>query len=648
MLAKVMSPRTLKQLTGLILSALLMSCVSMSVSNEKQSKNSSDVNFVLSPFERQVAERLMVSVRYFCNETSVNLSQCKQPVTKLPTQLKKLIRQTGVGGVVLFSENLQSTKQIIQLTSDLQTAALSSVNGKPLFIAIDQEGGRVARLPREQSTGFNGNMAIGATYPTKGTHYANEVGKIIGKELSVLGINVNFSPDVDINNNPDNPVINVRSFGEQPIIVSKLGVAMLNAIQSQKIIATLKHFPGHGNTSVDSHTGLPKISYDRKTFEESDLIPFKNAIEQSTPGMIMTAHIQYPNLDQQTMQTKKGEEMIVPATMSKKILTQLLRKEMQFDGIIITDALNMAGISKHFSLEDATATSLNAGADIALMPYRIREPKDIEGFVRFIKSVAKKLKQEEFDSLAFKESLARIERLKASYELATQVEDFSELGVAALVKNADALLANNTHRKVQKQLAEDSLTIIKHNQKLFPLSETLTSNIHLIVQDTQQLFVITKAIRQLWSNIYQSELNISFTILAEYRQLNAEKKIQKADTIIAFYSQRRDSAVVKGEVDDIDVDSENSLLIERERLNNILESLKFAKQNKKNVIVAGMQSPYEMRPFLETADSIIVAYDPSIYKDKETGEYKGVTYQAVISVLFGIKSANGKLPVKLE
>ncbi|MBL0710064.1 MAG: glycoside hydrolase family 3 protein, partial [Colwellia sp.] len=318
---------------------------------------------MFTDFERKIAQKLALDIRYFCDDALIKVKgkYCQQGVTKLPKDLADLIQETDIGGVVLFAENLIDNQQIIQLTTDLQKAALASKSAKPLIISIDQEGGRVARLPH--ATSFAGNMAIGATYASHKTEYATKVSEVIGAELASLGINNNYAPVVDVNTNIDNPVINTRSFGENPQHVAELGVAVVNGLQSKGIMATLKHFPGHGDTHVDSHLGLPRVDHNLALIEKSDLAPFKWVIEHSHPAMIMTAHIQYPALDSSTVINKNGNETIRPATMSRKILTDLLREKMAFKGIIATDALDMAGIAHYFDEVSATVEALSAGAD---------------------------------------------------------------------------------------------------------------------------------------------------------------------------------------------------------------------------------------------------------------------------------------------
>ena len=603
----------------------------------------------LNAFERQVAQRMMISVRYFCEQGLNGKKYCLEPVTKLPSAIADLIESTDLGGVVLFAENISDHSQVIKLTSDLQSAALKSQSQKPLFICIDQEGGRVVRLNRESSTAFSGNMAIGASYHEKGVHHAQQVGRVIGNELNALGINLNFSPDVDVNNNPDNPVINVRSFGEKPEVVSELGIAMMDAFQKEKVIATLKHFPGHGNTSIDSHTGLPIVGYDAETIYKTDLLPFKHAIEQSNPGMVMTAHIQYPNLDDTEIDTINGERIVLPATLSKEVLTNLLKDKMKFKGVVITDALNMAGISHHFNLEDATAISLLAGADVALMPFRIRVHQDVNRFKHFIKAVAEKMLKDDFVYSQMEDSLKRINALKNEYALTAQAKELADQdNFTVRVENAEMRLASQSHRDIQKQLAFDSVTLIKRHPIYFPISENTGRSIHVVVQDSQQREVVERAMKYYWTTTNTEKLKLTFTLLAEYRQGVVEQEITDSAAVILFYSERRESAVVKGEFDDYEQETKSQIGTEEKRLDALIHCLEFAKSALKPTLVAGMQSPYEMRKFLELADSIVVAYDASIYQDVSTNRYTGVTYDAVVATILGAEIARGQLPVLLQ
>ena len=616
------------------------------IAREYASMSKTSDKIKLNHFDKQIAQRLMISLRYFCDDVKVSHEKCDKPMRELSSSLSDFISETNLGGIVLFSENLESPEQIRNLTYDMQTAASLSSSKMPLFIGIDQEGGRVVRLERSMSTAFSGNMAIGATYQNHKTHYATMVGKIIGKELASLGINLNFSPTIDVTSNPDNPVINVRSFGEAPKMVAELGMAMTDGLQSENVIATLKHFPGHGNTNIDSHTGLPRVNSDRTSVYKNDLYPFKKIIETSNPGMVMTAHIEFPQLDGSKIDSLTGKQILKPATMSKKILTDLLRKEMGFEGIVITDALNMGSITEHFSPEKATALSLLAGADIALMPFRISKPEDINKFKEFVKDVAKLIRRSEEGVDRVNNSIKRILSLKDKYKISDRQND-------KRLQEEKKYLHTEESRHLEMELALESITLLKNNQTRLPLNPRSTEKIHFIFQDENQSDLVINLVEKRIKQAGLNRANIVSSIITNENEKAIEDKIVGSDINILFFSDKRESAVVRGEVDDLNLNLKVTSLKEQSRQlkarkESYLNLLKSASASDTKVILFAMQSPYEIRDFQQYSDAIVVAYDPSIYKKLDTQELTGETYSAAVSVLFGDQPFKGHLPVRMN
>ncbi|MBL3538454.1 glycoside hydrolase family 3 protein [Aminivibrio sp.] len=268
----------------------------------------------------------------------------------LSTNLERLIGDLKIGGVILYSSrgNIVSTEQVAGLSRRLQSFASSS-GAWPLLIGIDQEGGLIQRIT-EGVTRFPGNMALGAANDEK---LAAEAAGVIARELSALGINMNFAPVADVNNNPFNPVIGVRSFGSSPELVSRLSGAMASAFAKEGVIPSAKHFPGHGNTETDSHSGLPLISSTREELEKTEFPPFRTLVKSGVP-VVMTAHVLVPALDPER-----------PATLSPSILG-MLRKEMGFSGVIITDSMGMGALKKGRTIAEAAIEAFNSGADILL------------------------------------------------------------------------------------------------------------------------------------------------------------------------------------------------------------------------------------------------------------------------------------------
>ncbi|XID95489.1 beta-N-acetylhexosaminidase [Paenibacillaceae bacterium WGS1546] len=265
-------------------------------------------------------------------------------------EIADLIRDYGVGGIIYFRRNLRDAAQVGKLSAELQAAS-----GIPLFIAIDQEGGMVVRL-EDGVTVMPGAMAQGAADHMDLTF---EAAKWSGAELRSIGINMNFAPCLDVNNNPRNPVIGVRSYGEDPQRVAALGAAAIHGYKEGGIVAVAKHFPGHGDTAVDSHHALPVVPHDKARLSEVELAPFRHAIEQQAEA-IMTAHVVFPAFEPDN----------VPATLSERILTGLLRKQLGFEGVIVTDCLEMNAVSETIGVARGAVEAVKAGADLILVSHR--------------------------------------------------------------------------------------------------------------------------------------------------------------------------------------------------------------------------------------------------------------------------------------
>ncbi len=303
-----------------------------------------------------------------------------------PKDLSKLIKSHGMGGVILFRTNLEEPVQIARLNNRLQR--LSSL--APLFIMVDQEGGRVCRLPLP-FTRFPPGAMLGVCNSYR---LAYRVGQATARELKAVGINMNLAPVLDVNTNPANSVIGDRAFGSDPMLVSKLGLAQMVGLEDQKVLACGKHFPGHGNTLEDSHFALPSVGESLDRMIQVELKPFQHAIENRIQA-IMTAHVIYKSLDPRH-----------PATLSKKIITKLLREAMRFRGLVLTDDLYMKAVADHYELTQASIQSIQAGADLLLI---CREP---EAQIRVIDALYQAVKKGALSEQRIDQSLSRILAVK--------------------------------------------------------------------------------------------------------------------------------------------------------------------------------------------------------------------------------------------
>lgn len=571
-----------------------------------------------------IGQKLMLDLRYFCEQGKG--TQCRAPMTSLPPQLKDILREYHIGGVILFAENVQEIDQIVALTSQLYQAT-----EVPPFIAIDQEGGRVARINRAEATSFTGNMSIGASYAKHGTHYAHEVASVIGKELAALGINVNFAPTVDVNANPDNPVINVRSFGENPDMVAKLGAAQVKAFEQQGVISAIKHFPGHGDTNVDSHTGLPRVNHSPDQIHQQDIAPFATIIKQHAPGMLMTAHIQYPALDDTQILNKRGEKMLRPATMSRKIMHDLLRGQLGYQGVTITDALDMAGISDFFAPEQAVIETFAAGVDIALMPFAIRSTEDISKFRQFMD----KLYQTATTQLEVSElklSAKRISELKARF-----LPEKRHLSTAI----AESVLGSPQHRKVEAELALAAITEVK-NDNLLPLTIRADQHIHLIMPDKQKATALKQA---LLANSAHP-LTVTMSSLQGFNPQQAKSDIQRADWVIAGHASPAQSAAEIGGMDDLATLAKFAVNTKAQP-EALQELMIFAQAQNTPTVFISLRAPYEITRFAPYSHAVLASYAYNVDVETEH-QVSGPAYTALAQVIMGKAKANGTLPVSID
>ena len=352
-------------------------------------------------------------------------------------ELRRLISEYHIGGVILFARNVQSPQQVAALTKELQKTALE--NGSPgLFIAVDQEGGRVARLTEDKGfTEFPSAMAIGATADPENAY---RMASAMAAEMRAVGINVDFAPDLDVNNNPSNPVIGTRSFSSDPNKVAAFGAAFGRGLQENGILAFGKHFPGHGDTGTDSHIALPIVPHDRARLNRIEFLPFKAAIAENIAG-IMSAHVTFPAID-----SNPG----LPATLSRSVLTGLLRDELGFQGLIATDSLEMGALAENGYPPPVGATlAFAAGAD--LLVFNRDHEMHQQAFTHLVQAVKEgKISQEELDS-----SVRRILDTKEKF------------GILAPTLVADS--ENGEHHALALELAQKAITLLKDDDSLLPL-----------------------------------------------------------------------------------------------------------------------------------------------------------------------------------
>ena len=383
----------------------------------------------------------------------------KTNIIELNDEIREMIGRDHFGGILLFGENFQTPEQTLGLISDMQTVNQKG-GGIPQLIFVDQEGGNVNRIPYS-TTGVS-NMALGATGDAEN---ARKMAFIHGKEIGLLGIQVDFAPVMDVNINPANPVIGIRSFSDDPQTVAEFGRAYLGGLHDAGTIAVLKHFPGHGNTATDSHTGFPLINSTYEELKACELIPFQAAIDAGA-DMVMTAHIQYPQIEKGTaVSVSTGEQVFLPATMSRTILTEILRGDMGFDGLIVTDALDMAAITDHFSVKDTVKMTINAGVDMLILP-AVKDTNLFKLTETYINTAVELAENGEIDEARINEAVLRILKMKARYGVLDQADfTVTDEQIAA----ARDQIGSAAHLETEWQITENALTLVKNENNALPL-----------------------------------------------------------------------------------------------------------------------------------------------------------------------------------
>lgn len=309
--------------------------------------------------------------------------------TTVTSDLASFLKSYTPGGVIFFRRNLESVQQIVDLTNGLQRLSPA----QPLLIAIDQEGGRVSRLPAE----FTIFPPCGQLGRCNSSELAYSAAATIAKELRAVGINMNMAPVLDVNSNPENPVIGDRAFGDSPDLVGEMGLATIGGLQDNRVVACGKHFPGHGDTATDSHKELPVVDAGLPRLRDTEFPPFQQAIRYGVASL-MTAHVLYRALDPEA-----------PATLSSAVIQRLLREEFRYDGVVFTDDLEMHAIIDHDGIGEAAVRSFVAGCDVLLIC------KDQDRVVTAMQAMERAVNDGRITQERLAESLARVAKLKAQY-----------------------------------------------------------------------------------------------------------------------------------------------------------------------------------------------------------------------------------------
>lgn len=561
----------------------------------------------------------------------------EQDHTVLNDEVKAIIDKYDLGGVILFAENVKETAQTTTLVHDLQEVIKNDKsNDIPMLITIDQEGGIVTRL----GTGTNlpGNMALGATRSTK---YAYNAGSIIGAELNSLGVNVNFAPVLDVNNNPANPVINVRSISSDPTIVGNLGSALINGIQDQGVVATAKHFPGHGDTATDSHYGLPIVDKSLEELHKMELAPFKIAIEKGV-DMIMTAHIGMPQIEDEVVESSKGT-FPLPATLSDDVITGVLREDLGYDGVVVTDALGMQAISDNFTEAEAVVKTIQAGVDIALMPTVLRSNDDVNKLQTILDEVVAAVNDGRISQERLNESVERILKLKVERGIWNPTGTTEEKTLEEKIANAQAVVGNEKHKAMEKEIAEAAVTLVKNEKHTLPFKPKKGDNVLVIATGTSQTDSMIKSINNLSEKGQIKNVNVDYY---NYNSKSANSNLEILDETLKTKIENADYIIATSNV------SNGARLSQTSYWNYVPRSiLKYSNELGKKSVLLSLRNPYDVATTPEATAQLAIYGDKGDPNgpDSEAGNQKaaGPNLPAGIGAIFGDFKPSGKLPVEV-
>lgn len=493
-------------------------------------------------------------------------------------RLVRLVKDLKVGGLIFFEGDVINQ---VMLTNKLQRLA-----DVPLLVAADYERGVGMRL--KDAVEFPYNMAIGAADDTELTY---QMGRIVGQETRAIGVQQNYAPMVDINNHARNPIINIRSYSEDKDIIDRHMLAFMRGMQEENVLTTAKHFPGHGATDLDSHKDLPLLSQSKSSFEKNDLVPFKTAIGAGVKS-VMVGHLEVP-----AYEPKKG----LPATLSKNIVTKLLKNQLGFSGLVITDAMNMHGVTKHFKSGPATLKAVEAGNDIILFP-----PDEAAAISAIFNAAETGRLSEERIDYSVRKILAAKKWLHLDHNRYVDIDSVSRL------------LNTKSHVRLAQDIADKSITLVKNEGNIVPLNPkkySRTACITLSDVSAPAPYFFDDLTKEKFANLKQISLGRKSTG-REYAE--AMEMVRNADLVLVPIFVR-----VRAFTGSIDMPEEH------------VKFVKALSKLDKPVVFMGMGNPYILSNFPE-APNYLCSY----------GEPK-VSQTAMMKALTGEINITGKLPISI-
>ncbi|KAE9374158.1 glycoside hydrolase family 3 protein [Stipitochalara longipes BDJ] len=521
--------------------------------------------------------------------------------------IKALIRTHKVGAVILFLRNVSTANQLIKLTTSLQEIATAAGHEQELFIAIDQENGLVTRIKSPVAAQLPGSMALGATGDASN---AFKIASATAETLKAFGINMNYAPIADINSEPKNPVIGVRSPSDDPEVVGRFVSAQVKGLSEGDILPCVKHFPGHGDTAVDSHFGLPVITKSKAELNACELVPFKRAIVEGVES-VMTAHIAMPGIGDPDLDENHSSKK-VPASLNPDAI-KILREEMKFDGMIVSDCLEMDGVRATFGTEKGAVMALKAGTDCVMICHTMSAQ------VGAIEQVVQAVKSGELSQKAIDASVERVRRLKTKYTIQSPAVPLEKLRKTTL---RDAESRNIRQAALAADVYSKSTTVVRSESGTIPINPVQTK---LVFVSPGKTPVGGGAVESGEEKTRESYTPASYIDLI---------RVHSSDAIdIRFHDGLQLSAEEEKHIADSDIiifATRNASLSSYQKDFGLSLGRKYGKK----LIVVATCDPYD---FLEEKSDIknyITIYEPTI-----------PAFKAAVDVIFGVTKAQGCLPV---
>jgi beta-N-acetylhexosaminidase len=500
--------------------------------------------------------------------------------TEAPPDLLERVASATIGGVTLYrSLNVADAEQVAALTSRLQEASAET-----LLIGADQEGGQLVALG-DDSTPFPGNLALGATGSAE---LAREVGECLGRELAAMGVNIDYAPVCDVSSNPANPVVGTRSFGEDPSRVGELAAALVAGLQSIGVAATAKHFPGHGDTTTDSHYGVPVVAHDVAALEQRELAPFRAAIGAGA-RLVMIGHLAVPALT--------GRDDLV-ATVSRAIVTGLLRERLHYGGVVVSDALDMAAVAQGPQLTIEVIAAAAAGIDLMLFGPRGHDVESLMGGL----------------GLAVRRGLVAESEMYASAE---RVLGLKEWIGGAPPRPSLNVVGSHEHAAVAARVAEESITLVRDASHLLPLAPSVGQRVVLVLPALANL---TPADTSAYVHHTLAEHVMRYVPRAVTLEVAAEPSAAQIESTIA--------RLADGDLVVVATANAHARPAQARLVQALLERTS-------RVVVVAQRMPYDLQAFpsIGTYLCSYSAQEPSM--------------KAVADVLFGVRVPRGRLPVSI-